>query len=133
MLPESRLLSFDHVHIFPEAFAGLVAPFQYVCEGGELVWSVSVFCLERVLHADDVSSSDAVVCPFVVFVSVVVHGCDLHTVRMDLKVFVRAPEYLHVSCSSDLALESFLVCRVPCRICLHDGNVCKVTFAGRCE
>ena len=80
-------------------------------------------------HADDVSTSDAVICPSVIKVSIAVYRRYLHSIRMNLKEFLRIPLDSHVSSASVLAFQSLFVSQSPCCECLFYCCICKVAFA----
>jgi hypothetical protein len=71
MFPYS-LFSFDVVYIFPESMSCVIAPVHYFRQRRHVVQIAVLFGFKGMFHADYVSTSDAVVCPFVIKIAIAV-------------------------------------------------------------
>ena len=81
-------------------------------------------------HTDYVPASDAVVCPVVVDVPVVIDRGDFHRILVEREIFFRSPFDVDVPVPFLVVVDGVLLAPFPGRVCLTDGHVGEMAFAG---
>ena len=117
MLPESFCVFLVLCDELPECLSVAVAPVKNFLHCVDFIHICIVTRVKRALHADDLTTTYAVICPLVVKVSVKVDGRNLHSVRMHLQECLRLPLEFDLSSVKSL----------------NDRSVCKVALACSCQ